>query len=360
MIVIHHLGVSQSDRVVWLMEELGLPYELKWYDRKPDLLLPDSYLALHPAATAPVIQDGDLTLTESAVILEHICHRHADGRLTVTPDQANYVEYLYWMHFHNNLLGLFFAKLALPDDAEGPEFETIVNLVRRREENYFRHLNQWLAASPYLAGEDFTCADIMVTFDLAELPLFGGRSIDDLPNVRGYVNRICERPAYRKAMEIRRSVRDTAGRVAPRQPVSAADATGKEGINRAKAPREHASRGGCRRLRARGIASADRCKGHGRVRAAVSPGGTASLWCHSQENRAARSGGGRSARDLPHHLAPDRAVRADPRRAHGVDDDHRPASFDRPSAPGGPDRPHRPASGRGSLGGANGIRTTMP
>lgn len=202
MIVIHHLGISQSDRIVWLMEELGLPYELKWYDRKENRLLPEEYLALHPAATAPVIQDGDLTLTESAVIVEHICHRHADGRLTVGPDQPNYAEYLYWMHFNNNVLGLFFGKLALPENHDGPEYETIVEVIQRREENYFRYLDQRLGVSPYLAGEDFTCADVMVTFDLTELPLFGGRAIDDLPNVCSYVNRIRERPAYNKAMEI--------------------------------------------------------------------------------------------------------------------------------------------------------------
>ena len=75
MITIYHLGVSQSDRVVWLMEELNLPYHLEWFDRGEDGLAPDEYRALHPAATAPVIKDGDRTLTESAVILEYICRR---------------------------------------------------------------------------------------------------------------------------------------------------------------------------------------------------------------------------------------------------------------------------------------------
>src|SRR6185436_16999799 len=76
MITIHHLGVSQSDRVVWLMEELGLPYHLKWYKRGPDLLAPPEFLALHPAATAPIIEDGDMLLAESGAIVEYICHRH--------------------------------------------------------------------------------------------------------------------------------------------------------------------------------------------------------------------------------------------------------------------------------------------
>ena len=74
MLTIYHLGVSQSDRIVWLMEELGLPYELEWFDRGPDGLAPPEYLALHPCGTAPVVKDGDQTLTESAVILEYISH----------------------------------------------------------------------------------------------------------------------------------------------------------------------------------------------------------------------------------------------------------------------------------------------
>ena len=125
MITIHHLGISQSDRIVWLMEELNLPYHLKWYNRKADQLAPDDYLTLHPAATVPVIQDGDVVLAESATIVEYICHRHAGGKLTVGPTQPNYTEYLYWMHFNNNVQGLFFAKLALGPQAHGPDAERI-------------------------------------------------------------------------------------------------------------------------------------------------------------------------------------------------------------------------------------------
>jgi hypothetical protein len=102
MITIQHLGVSQSDRIVWLMEELGLPYELKWYKRGPDRLAPSEFLALHPAATAPIVEDCDTLLAESGAIVEYICHRHAGGRLTVRPEQPNYADYLYWMHFNNN------------------------------------------------------------------------------------------------------------------------------------------------------------------------------------------------------------------------------------------------------------------
>ena len=98
MITIHHLGVSQSDRIVWLMEELKLPYKLKWYDRGSDGLMPPEYLALHPAATAPVIEEDGRMLAESAAICEYVSQRHAGGRLSVAPDRPNYFDYLYFMH----------------------------------------------------------------------------------------------------------------------------------------------------------------------------------------------------------------------------------------------------------------------
>jgi glutathione S-transferase len=200
MLIIHHLGVSQSDRVVWLMEELGLPYEMVWHRRGADNLAPPSYLALHPAATAPVVQDGDRMLCESAAILETICHKYAGGKLTVSPDQPNYYDYLYWMHFNNNALGLFFARLALGTQDPNPNSERMTGLIQRRENGYARFMEQTLAASPFLAGPEFTCADIMSVFNLVSFPSFRGRG--DIPNVRAYLERITKRPAYIKAMQI--------------------------------------------------------------------------------------------------------------------------------------------------------------
>jgi len=200
MITIHHLGVSQSERIVWLMEELGLPYRLRWYDRKPNRAAPDDYLALHPTAMAPVIEDGDRVLTESAVIVEYICHRHAGGRLTVGPDQSNYYDYLYWMHFNNNAMGLRFTMSVLAAGASGPVADTMREVVERREERYYKHLEQRLGEHPFLAGPDLTCADILVVYRVTTGVVFGARAIDDLPNVCAYVKRIEQRPAYRKAM----------------------------------------------------------------------------------------------------------------------------------------------------------------
>ena len=201
MITIHHLGVSQSDRIVWLMHELGLPYHLEWYDRGPDGLMPPAYLALHPAATAPVITDGKLVLAESAAIVEYISQRYGNGKLSVPPAAPNYPDYLYFMQFNNNVQGMFFAKLALGAAGDGAP-ALVRGLVKRREDGYYRFLEQQLGNHPFVAGPDFTCADVMVTFNLTSLSRFGGRTVDDLPNVQAYMARITQRPAYVEAMKI--------------------------------------------------------------------------------------------------------------------------------------------------------------
>lgn len=200
-LIIHHLGVSQSDRIVWLMEELELPYTLKWHDRGPDGLMPAEYRDLHPAGTAPVIEDDGKVLTESVVIVEYICRRYADGRLLVAPDTPNYYDYLFAMQLNNNLLGLFFAKravqLSAPDNAEG-----VVGFYDRREQRYFAYIDGLLGQHDYLAGDEFTCADVMTMFALSFLVRFGGGSLDAFPNLAAYVERIAARPAYVKAMAI--------------------------------------------------------------------------------------------------------------------------------------------------------------
>ena len=203
MIVIHHLGVSQSDRVVWLMEELGLPYELRWYDRGPDMLAPPEYRALHPAGTAPIIEDGDVVLCESAAIVEYIIQRHGKGRLGVAPSQPSYPDYLFWMTFSNSLQSTFFMRMLLSQIPEAARSgNAMVTVAQRREANYYRALDQRLGVSDYLAGPEFTGADIMMTFNVTSLAQFGGRPIEDLPNVKAYVERVTARPAYKKAMAI--------------------------------------------------------------------------------------------------------------------------------------------------------------
>ena len=191
MLTVHHLAVSQSDRVVWLLEELEVPYKLVWHRRTEEGLAPPSFLALHPAATAPVIEDGDLVLSESEAILPYICYRHAGGRLTIAPSEPNYPEYLYWLALNNNLLGVFFAKMV---DSEASSM--LMGALKRREEGYLAFLEMTLATRPFLAGEELTCSDIMSLFLLRNPKLCDGR---DAPNTLAWIKRLTERPAYAKA-----------------------------------------------------------------------------------------------------------------------------------------------------------------
>ncbi len=204
MITIHHLGVSQSDRIVWLMEELNLPYELKWYDRGEDFLAPPEYRALHPAGTAPIITDGGLVMAESTAIVEYISQRYGGGSLSVPVGEPDYPHYLYWMQFNNNLQTALFIKMAV--QSTGVELGTdnlMMTTTRRREEGMYRALEQRLGESDYLGGPNFSCADIMSAFNLTSLAMMGAREIDEsLPNTKAYVERVTARPAYHKAMEI--------------------------------------------------------------------------------------------------------------------------------------------------------------
>lgn len=201
MITIYHLGLSQSDRIVWLMEELELPYKLEWFDRGPDFLAPEEYRALHPTATAPTIRDGDLVLPESLAIVEYISNRHADGRLSVSPQADNYADYLYWMQLNNNLQSTFFAKLAAGDAANDPANSMMVTM-NRRQNAYYQYLNDRLGDVPFLAGSEFTLADIMAMFPITMLSEMMGQSMEGLDNLQAYIQRVSERPAYIKAQAL--------------------------------------------------------------------------------------------------------------------------------------------------------------
>jgi glutathione S-transferase len=101
VVTVHHLGVSQSERIVWLCEELDIPYELKIYPRESNGAAPAAYKALHPQGTAPIITDGSLALAETGAIVDYLLARHGGGRLTVGPQAPNFPDYLYWLHFGN-------------------------------------------------------------------------------------------------------------------------------------------------------------------------------------------------------------------------------------------------------------------
>lgn len=200
MITVHHLGVSQSERIVWLCEELGIPYELKTYQREPNGAAPTAYKALHPQGTAPIITDGGLALAETGAIVDYILVRHGGGRLVVGPQAPNFPDYLYWLHFGNGffipaaMMGIVASRMAGDDKQAAQGFSARLELAYRLSEERLGHV-------PYFAGPEFTAADIMMVFPLTTMRAVSGRSLGASPNLRGYLKRIGARPAYRQAMK---------------------------------------------------------------------------------------------------------------------------------------------------------------
>ena len=201
MLTIHHLEKSQSERIIWLCEELGLPYELKRYQRDPvTILAPPAFKALYPAGTAPVITDGELVLGESGAIVEYIIAKHGGGRLTQGPDHPDFTQYLYWFHFANgNLQPIMGRNLTLSrlDLAPG---NPMLLATKGRLDLALRLVEARLGKAEHLAGNEFTAADIMTVFSLTTMRHFLPVDLAPYPGIRGYLQRIGGREAYRRAM----------------------------------------------------------------------------------------------------------------------------------------------------------------
>ena len=201
MLKIHHLGRSQSERIVWLCEELGLPYDLAQHARDPvTMLSPPALNALHPLGAAPVMEDGDLLLAESAAIVEYIIVKHGGGRLKLGPAHPDYAAFLYWFHFSNGNLQPVMGRLMVMSRAKLPADHPVLLSVQGRLDRVMALVEARLGAAPYLAGGEFTAADIMAVFSLTTMRLFQPVALAPYPHILAYLQRIGERPAYRRAM----------------------------------------------------------------------------------------------------------------------------------------------------------------
>ncbi|MBX9702490.1 MAG: glutathione S-transferase, partial [Acetobacteraceae bacterium] len=202
MLTVHHLGRSQSERIVWLCEELGIPYDLKTYERdKATLLSPPALKALHPLGAAPVIEDGPVKLAESGAIIEYVIARHGGGRLALRPEDPAYADYLYWLHFANGTLQpamgrmMILARLALPAD------NPVQAAMRGRLERALGLVEARLGGgAAWLAGAEFTAADIMMVFTLTTMRSFFPVDFAPYPAIRAYLQRVAARAAYHRAM----------------------------------------------------------------------------------------------------------------------------------------------------------------
>ncbi len=212
MITVHHLNASRSQRILWMLEELGVPYEIRHYQRQPSMQAPPELRAVHPLGKSPVITDGDRTLAESGAILEYLVDTHGDGSLRPAPGTAEHRHYTYFMHYaEGSLMPLLVMKLIFSRIPGRVPF--LVRPVARmisggadktllapQIANHFTFLEGELAQRDWFAGSAFTAADIQMSFPIEAAAArvgLGGR----LPRLQAFLDRIRARPAYKRASE---------------------------------------------------------------------------------------------------------------------------------------------------------------
>ncbi len=214
MITVHHLNNSRSQRVLWLLEELAVPYEIHHYQRDANTMLaPPELLAVHPLGKSPVITDGRSTVAETGAIVEYLIERHGEGRLAPQPGTADHLRYRYWLHFAEGsampplLMKLVFDKIA---ESPMPFFvrpiaKAICNkvldaIVWPNLKRQFDYMEAELGKHRWFAGDAFSAADVMMSFPLEAAAQRAGLDASR-PKLMAFLKRIHERPAYRKALE---------------------------------------------------------------------------------------------------------------------------------------------------------------
>jgi glutathione S-transferase len=202
VITIYHLDTSRSERIVWLMEELGLEYKLELFQRNANGSAPDTLREIHALGKAPVIRDGDTVLAESGAIVDYIVHRYAADRLAVAPAAAEYARYIYWFHFaEGTLMSLLILALVLGRVPEA-EASPVRARVLERMKQTLTFIDTEIAQATYFAGATFTAADVMMTFPFTTMRHFLKYDLAPYANILAYLQRIEARPAYQKAMAL--------------------------------------------------------------------------------------------------------------------------------------------------------------
>ena len=202
MITIYHLDTSRSERIVWLMEELGLEYKLELFQRNDNGSAPDALREIHALGKAPVIRDGNTVLAESGAIVDYIVHRYAGDRLAVAPAAADYARYIYWFHFaEGSLMSLLILALVLSRVPEADASPARTRVLERMKQT-LAFIDSELAQATYFAGATFSAADVMMTFPFTTMRHFLKYDLAPYANILAYLQRIESRPAYQKAMAL--------------------------------------------------------------------------------------------------------------------------------------------------------------
>ena len=201
MLTIHHLSTSQSERVLWLCEELGIPYRLVRHERDPATrLAPPALRDLTPMGTGPAMEDGSVVMGESGAIVEYIIHRHGGGRFALPPPHPDYAQYLYWFPFANATLQAVMHRNSALRRAQVPPDNAFAAGTRERLDRALRTVDARLEENEWLAGTEFTAADIMTVFCLTTMRLFLPMDLSPYRHIGAYLRRVGARPAYQRAM----------------------------------------------------------------------------------------------------------------------------------------------------------------
>lgn len=201
MIVLHHLNNSRSQRILWLLEELGLKYEIKLYDRDPKTMLaPASLREVHPLGKSPVITDDALTLAESGAIIEYLVERYGEGKLAPTLCTVERLRYKYWLHYAEGsampllVMKLIFDNFGLGDSGASREF------IAPQIKLHFDYIESELGKNTWFVGEEFTAADVQMSFPVEAVAAQVGLDASR-PKLMSFLDRIHARPAYQRALE---------------------------------------------------------------------------------------------------------------------------------------------------------------
>jgi glutathione S-transferase len=199
MIEVHHLNNSRSQRVLWLLEELGAEYRIMRYQRDAQTMLaPPELKAIHPLGKSPVITEGDLVLAESGAIIEHLIERHGKGRFAPPRHSADFIPYRYWMHYaEGSLMTQMLVKLYL--GRVGEAAKALAERIDGSVNNHLAFLESELGARPYFVGAELTGADIQMSFPLEWAKRQG--MLAQFPKLTSLVASYQSRPAYRVALE---------------------------------------------------------------------------------------------------------------------------------------------------------------
>ena len=214
MLLVHHLNNSRSQRVLWLLEELCLPYQICHHQRDPKTMLaPPTLLAVHPLGKSPVLVDGDTTVAETGAIVEYILDTYGQGRMRPAPGTPAFLRYRYWLHFAEGsampplLMKLVFDTVqAAPMPffvkpiAKAISSKVLDMLVRPNLKRQFEFIEAELARSTWLAGDDLSGADIMMSFPLEAARQRAGLDARH-PRMIAFIDRVHARPAYQRALD---------------------------------------------------------------------------------------------------------------------------------------------------------------